>query len=131
MTDTDQNNFIGTVLLIEDDLMLTRLYEEKFSIEGFRVLTAHDGESGLEIALKEPVNIVLLDVSLPRASGLEILQKLRKTDKGKTLPVIILTNAVEVEGRRKAVKLGASEYLVKAMQTPEQVVNKAKEHMVN
>ncbi|QQS38904.1 response regulator [Candidatus Woesebacteria bacterium] len=129
MTDTDGRVYLATVLLIEDDLTLSRLYEEKFTIEAFKILVAHDGETGLKLAQNEDINLILLDVGLPRESGLDVLEKLRATKKGRDIPVIILTNMVSQNDRRKAERLGAIEYLVKAMQTPETVVNKVREHL--
>lgn len=129
MTDQENKDYVARILLIEDDPMLSRLYEEKFAIDGFKIFVANDGETGLEIALNEEIDLVLLDMGLPRTSGLNVLEKLRSTKKGVDLPVIILTNVVNLDDRKRAERLGAIEYLVKAMQTPEQVVVKVQEHL--
>ena len=119
----------GVVLLVEDDVTLMRLYEEKFKIEGYKVLTAVNGESGLEMALNSQFDIMLLDLGLPKLSGLEVLKKFRDSPIGKEVPVIVLTNEVKEKDRSMAFAMNAKEYLVKAMQTPEQVVEKVKEHI--
>jgi CheY-like chemotaxis protein len=129
-TTTDQTQKPQKVIMIvEDDPVLLKMYTEKFSFEGFSVINAKDGEEALEIALSQPIDIILLDIMLPRMSGTDFLQKFRESPKGKTLPVVALTNLAEDEERQKAIKLGVKEYLVKAMQTPEQVVEKVKKYL--
>jgi DNA-binding response OmpR family regulator len=117
------------ILLVEDDPVLSRMYSEKFRNEGFSVLTAYDGEAGYIKAIEEDVDMVLLDIMLPKLSGTDLLAKLRQTAKGQTLPVIALTNLAEKEEQEKAISLGVKEYLVKAMQTPEKVVETVKKYL--
>lgn len=117
------------ILVVEDDPILTKMYREKFSSEGFKVLSAADGETGLEMALAEKVDIILLDVMLPRMSGIDLLKKLRDHEKGKSTLVIILTNLADPQEKERAVTLGVKDYLVKAMQNPGKVVNTVKERM--
>ncbi|KKR30620.1 hypothetical protein A2715_00340 [Candidatus Woesebacteria bacterium RIFCSPHIGHO2_01_FULL_39_32] len=117
------------ILIVEDDPVLLKMYTEKFSFEGFKVLNAKDGEEALTMALAEPIDIILLDIMLPRMSGTDFLEKFRESTKGKNLPVVALTNLAEDTERQKAMKLGVKEYLVKAMQTPEQVVEKIKKYI--
>lgn len=117
------------ILIVEDDPILLKMYTEKFTFEGFTVLNAKDGQEALDKATKENMDIILLDIMLPRMSGTDFLEKFKATAKGKDIPVIALTNLAEEEERLKAIKLGVKEYLVKAMQTPEQVVEKVKKHV--
>jgi CheY-like chemotaxis protein len=118
-----------TILLVEDDPVLLKMYVEKFTFEGFQVVTAKDGEEALESIDNQTLDIILLDIMLPKMSGTDFLEKLRQTPKGKNIPVIILTNLAEDEEKEKAKKYEVKEYLVKAMQTPEQVVEKIKKHL--
>ena len=120
---------LQVILIVEDDPVLLKMYTEKFSFEGFKVLNAKDGEEALKMALSEPIDIILLDIMLPRMSGTDFLEKFRESTKGKDLPVVALTNLTEESERQKALKLGVKEYLVKAMQTPEQVVEKIKKYL--
>ena len=117
------------VLIVEDDLVLSKMYEEKFKLEGFSVLIARDGGEGYQLALNEKIDCILLDLMLPRVSGFEMLERLSEDEDAKKIPVIALTNLAERDEREKVLKLGAREYLVKAMQTPEQVVNKIKDYL--
>jgi len=120
---------IPTILIVEDDPVLAKMYSEKFKFEGFNVIIAANGEDGLKLSLSEKVDMILLDLMLPRLSGTELLTKLRSTPGGKSIKVIVLTNLAEQEEKDKVVSLGALEYLIKAMQTPEEVVHKVKEHL--
>lgn len=122
---------LKTILLVEDDPVLLKMYVEKFTFEGYKVLTAKDGEEALQSTGSQTPDIVLLDIMLPRMSGTDFLEKLRQTPKGKNVPVVVLTNLAEDEEKEKAKKFDVKEYLVKAMQTPEQVVEKIKKYLSN
>lgn len=117
------------ILIVEDDPILLRMYSEKLGFEGYQVMSAKDGEEALKVAIESRPAMVLLDIMLPRMSGTDFLERLRQNPEGKNIPVIALTNLAEEEERQKAIKLGVKEYLVKAMQTPEQVVEKIKKYL--
>ncbi len=118
-----------TILLIEDDLMLSNMYVEKFTLEGFRVLTSRNGEDGVRIAKEERPDLILLDLILPRLSGIDVLVLLNQDSNTKKIPVLVLTNVAEQNQSKKALKFGAKEYLVKAMYTPEEIVAKVKRYL--
>ncbi|KKQ26351.1 MAG: Phosphate regulon transcriptional regulatory protein PhoB [Candidatus Woesebacteria bacterium GW2011_GWA1_37_8] len=120
---------VATILIVEDDPVLLKMYSEKFTFEGFSVLNARDGEEALKVATTQKANIILLDIMLPKMSGTDFLEKFRNTPNGKTTPVLALTNLAEEAEKQKALGLGVKEYLVKAMQTPEQVVEKVKKYI--
>ncbi len=128
-----ENSFPGeqkkVVFIVEDDPVLLKMYTEKFTFEGFKVLNARDGEEALKIATSEKVDVILLDIMLPRMSGTDFLEKLRQTPEGKEIPVVALTNLAEEDERQKALKLGVEQYLVKAMKTPEEVVETVKNYL--
>jgi two-component system phosphate regulon response regulator PhoB len=117
------------ILIVEDDPVLLKMYSEKLGFEGFKVLNAKDGEEALSVSESEPLNIILLDIMLPRMSGTDFLEKFRLTPKGKDVPVVALTNLAEDAEKQRALRLGVKEYLVKAMQTPEQVVQTIKKYI--
>lgn len=117
------------VLIVEDDPLLLKMYCEKFTVEGFQVIGARDGEEAIEIVRKVHPDCVLLDMSLPKKNGLEFLDQIKKM--GVTTPILTLSNIADHGKRSEAIKLGIREYLIKAMLTPEQVVLKVKHHMTN
>lgn len=124
-----ETNSSPIILLIEDDHILSRMYTEKFKHDGIRVLNAYDGEVGLRLALEQKVDLILLDIMLPKLSGTDLLARLRQDSRGKDIPVVALTNLAEKKEKERALQYGVKEYLIKAMQTPEQVVEKVKRHL--
>lgn len=122
-------NKIPSILIVEDDPVLSKMYTEKFKFEGFNVFTALNGEDGLQMAISQKIDMIILDLMLPRLSGSELLAKLRQNEKGKNVKVIALTNLAETEEKEKVLSLGALDYLIKAMQTPEEVVKKVKTYL--
>lgn len=117
------------ILIVEDDPVLLRMYTEKFTFEGFDVLNAKDGDEAFKVATTQKVDFILLDIMLPKMSGTDFLEKLRKTTEGRNIPVVAITNLAEEEERQRALKLGVQEYLVKAMKTPEEVVETVKKYL--
>lgn len=118
-----------TILLIEDDQILLRMYNKKFANEDFEVLVAADGEEGLKIleAASPKPNIILADVMLPKMNGFEFLEKCKQNEATKNIPVILLTNLGGGEyDREKGKTLGAADYLVKSEITPSQIISKVK-----
>jgi two-component system, OmpR family, response regulator len=99
------------ILVIEDEPGIVDFLERGLSAQGFQVISALDGDTGLERALAEEVDLVVLDMLLPGRRGLEVLQRLRE---GKpTLPVIVLTALGEVDDRVSGLDAGAADYLTK------------------
>jgi len=123
MTDSEK-----TILIIEDHAPVRLALVEKLTHEGLKTIEAKDGEEGLELALKEKPGVILLDIIMPRMSGMTMLEKLRKDAWGKTVPVIILTNLnPDDKIMREIVETEPVYYLVKADWKIEDVVNKVKE----
>ena len=117
------------ILIVEDDPLIIKMYQAKFSFEGFEVLVAEDGVQGLELAKSEVPDFMILDIMMPQLSGIDLLEKLRADSKGKNIPVIVLTNLSEKDEEQKALQLGAKEYLLKANFTPGEIVTKVKQHL--
>jgi len=117
-----------TVLIIEDDKVLVNMYNDKFTLSAFTVMTADDGQKGLDLAITQQPDLILLDLGLPKLNGEAVMESLRTTNWGKTVPIIILTN-LNVDGKilEAVTKYGPAYCLLKANTTPEEVVEKAKE----
>ena len=121
-----KNNDAIKILLIEDDPFLLSMYSIKFEAEGFIVVTADDGEKGLEIAKKENSDIILLDILMPKMNGFEVLEKLKADERTKEIPIILLTNLNQKDEIEKGLILGADDYLIKAHFMPSEVVTRIK-----
>ena len=114
------------ILFIEDESALQKTFEEVLKNEGYQLIPALDGESGLRSALKEKPNLILLDLILPKVHGFDVLKKLKENKETKHIPIIVLTNLEGIEEVEKAIELGATSYLVKAQYSLEEVVEKIK-----
>lgn len=115
------------ILLVEDDPFLIDIYTKKLKKEGFEVATVADGEKVLERVEKGEIDLLLLDIVLPKIDGWEILRKIKnKKLKNKNLRIIVLSNLGQKEEVEKGLKLGADKYLIKAHYTPSQVVEEIK-----
>ncbi|MFC1632646.1 response regulator transcription factor [Patescibacteria group bacterium] len=117
------------ILLIEDDSFLSSMYVTKLEISGFDVEAAEDGETGLEKVKSYSPDLVLLDIILPKMSGFEVLESIRKDDAYKDIPVIMLTNLSQRDDVERGLDLGAQDYLIKAHFTPSEVVTKIKKYL--
>jgi DNA-binding response OmpR family regulator len=118
-----------TILLIEDDPFLVNIYREKFENEGFKMIVAKDGEQGLELALKEKVDVIILDLLLPKLSGIDILNQLREKGRQKDTPIVVLTNLTQEKEAKESLQLGVKEYLIKANLTPGQLAEKIRKYL--
>jgi len=118
---------MAKLLLVEDDALLIRLYQKKFTKDGHTVVTARDGEEGMRLAKKENPDLILLDVMMPKVSGLQMLEQIKSDEKTRAVPVIILSNVSSEEQQEKAVELGAVAYIVKSNNDPIAVAAKINE----
>ncbi len=115
-----------TILIVEDDEFFRGLITKKLSGEGFSVLSAPDGEKGIEKIREESPDLVLLDLLLPNVDGFGVLSKMKENPATNKIPVIILSNLGQAEDIEKATKLGANDFLVKAQFTAEEIIEKIK-----
>jgi two-component system phosphate regulon response regulator PhoB len=117
------------IVMVEDDKMLSNMYQTKLKQEGYNVFVAEDGSAGLETAIREKPDLVLLDVILPQLDGFTVLQEMRLNSNLKKIPILMLTNLGTTEDKEKAEKFGATDYLVKANLTPGQVSEMIKKYL--
>lgn len=119
------------VLVVEDDSALQRVLCDKLSQEGFLALKAGDGMEGLEVALKNHPDLILLDIVMPKMDGMEMLAKLRVDDWGKNAPVMLLTNLNDPEKMSNSLAQDVHEYLVKTDWTLENLIEEIKKKLWN
>ncbi|MBI4653236.1 response regulator [Candidatus Kuenenbacteria bacterium] len=118
-----------TILIIEDEISLQNILKKRLERENFLVLEAKNGEEGLDIALRERPDLILLDIIMPVMDGLTMLKKLRENGWGKNVMVILLTNLSDNEKIAEAVVHGTYDYLVKSDWKIEDVVAKIREKL--
>jgi len=115
------------VLIVEDEKMLGDALELKFKHEGFIVLRAENGQVGLDVTQKEHPDIILLDLMMPVMDGKTMLRLLRDIPEFKTLPVLVLTNAGDVDNIRETqMYYGATDFLIKSNVKAEDISNRVK-----
>lgn len=102
---------MAKILIVEDEPNMVSGLRDNFQFEGYEVLTAADGVAGLQTALNESPDIVLLDVMMPRMSGLEVCKQLKS--KKPSLPVIMLTARGQEVDKVVGLELGADDYVTK------------------
>ena len=105
------------LLIIEDELPMRTALSDALAAEGYRVLTAADGQAGLDRAVAEKPDLILLDLMMPRLDGFALCAELRRL--GHALPVLMLTAKGQIEDRVKGLDVGADDYLVKPFSTEE------------
>jgi len=108
---------VERILIIEDELPMRTALQDVLAGEGYRVLTASDGESGLRRALAEKPDLILLDIMMPKLDGFTLCAELRRLSN--SVPILMLTAKGQVEDRVTGLDAGADDYLVKPFSTEE------------
>ena len=104
----------GKILIIEDDVVLARMYSKKFEYDGYEVVAAYSGGEGLTAAPREKPDCILLDIMMPGVDGFLVIKTLKQAPETRDIPIIILTNLGTSEiFIEEAKRLGIKDYLVK------------------
>lgn len=111
------------ILMIEDDSIVASIYKNKFKTEGYHVLLAADGETGLQMVATEHPALVVVDLMLPRMNGVEVIRKIRSSPASKETPIIVFSNSYVTSLIQAAWDAGADNCLTKATCTPKQLLD--------
>ncbi len=112
-----------TILVVEDEAPMRRIIADRLEVEGFDVEVAKDGEAGLAAALEKHPDLIILDLSMPQAGGLELMEKLREDQWGKRVPIILYTNlSPDDEILKEVTKDRPSYYMMKTEHGIDQVI---------
>jgi DNA-binding response OmpR family regulator len=103
----------ATILVVEDDPVILRLLEVNFELEGFRVLLARDGAEGIEVARAEQPDLVVSDIMMPRASGLELVAALKGDPATAAIPIVLLSAKAQTGDLKAGIDAGADDYVTK------------------
>ncbi len=110
------------ILIVEDDQIVANIYRNKFSVDGFQVEIALDGQMGLEMVHSFRPDAVIMDLMLPKLTGVELMKRIRSEADFQHLPVIVFSNTYLTNMVQEAWKAGATKCLSKANCTPKQVI---------
>ena len=118
---------MARILIVEDDPLISRMYQTVFQFEGYDVDMGRNGEEGLAKLEKYIPTLILLDIMMPKMSGIEFLKEMKKSPQMKNIPVVVLTNLSGMKDAEAALELGAVKYIVKSQNKPRQIVAQVKE----
>lgn len=104
---------MAKILIVEDDPTTVQLIEFLLKKNNFEVLIAYDGEEALQIAKKEKLDLILMDVMMPKMDGIEAIEKLKKDENTRDIPIIILSALGQEMDVMRGLQAGASSYIVK------------------
>jgi len=107
------------VLVVDDDLVQIKLVETILSDEGYDVLSSTEADEGLQLAMTESPDIILLDVMMPIINGYNFCKLLKQEEKQKDIAIVMVTARDEIEDIKIGLKMGANAYLTKPINTKE------------
>lgn len=105
------------ILIIDDDKIFSKILRDGLVAGGqgkYEVVTAFDGEEGFESAMREKPDLIMLDLMMPKVTGIEFLKKLRAEEWGQDVPVIVETQLSDLEKMSEGVELGVRGYIIKS-----------------
>jgi len=114
---------MSKIAIVEDDQAIREMYRIKFEAEGHKVVVAENGKRGMEVIEATKPDIILLDLMMPEMTGDQMLAEMRKTDWGKDIKVVVLTNVTKEEASKDLETLKVEDYIIKAFYTPQQVID--------
>lgn len=119
------------VLIVEDELPFQEIYRDILESEGYEVKVAENGEVAIEFLEYNTPDLVLLDIILPKQSGLDVLRHLREATNTKNTPVVVYSVIDDREQIDRALKLGANDFTIKGQTSAYEVLEKVNELMGN
>lgn len=120
---------MAKVLIIEDEEVLLNLLRKKLSQEGYQVDVANDGEAGLSKLKAGGIDLILLDIIMPKMGGFEVMEEAQKDEELKKIPIIVISNSGQPVELARAKELGAKDWLIKAEFDPQEVIDKVKKQI--
>ena len=115
------------ILVVDDEKILAKAIAEKCGRENFDTAVAYDGNEALAEMRRERPDLVILDLVMPKKSGIDALAEMKKDEDLKDIPVIVVSNLGSDEDIKKALKLGATDYFVKSQHPINEIIDHIKE----
>jgi DNA-binding response OmpR family regulator len=116
-----------TILILEDEDTLVKSLHQKFSQEGFEVISAQNGQDGWDLLQKHSIDLVLVDIVMPEKDGLWFVEKLNQDDRFLYIPIIVLTNLTQGEKIETIAAKGVKKIFIKTQTSLEEIENFVKE----
>jgi DNA-binding response OmpR family regulator len=121
---------VKKILVVDDEKDLRDALRIKLEATGYQVVEAIDGEDGLRKAEEEKPDLILLDITMPKMNGHQVLNQLRQTPWGLRIHVLILTNADDPLNIAQGIGLHSDDYIIKSQTSLEDIVKKVKQHLL-
>jgi two-component system KDP operon response regulator KdpE len=128
---TKEKKLNKNILIVEDDNSLRLVLKDKLNSEGFNVFEAENGEIGLDMALRNHPDLIILDIIMPKMDGNTMLERLREDAWGKSAKVVVLTNLDSLTDVAKIMVHNAFEYFIKSDIKVEDLVSRIKEKILD
>ena|SRR5437868_1250072 len=117
------------LLIVEDDFYIRDLYKIEAKNKGYVVYEAADGEEALSITKVSKPDIILLDLMLPKITGIDVLKTIKSWDEFKDIPIVLFTNVSDQSTQDQARQAGATDYLLKVGHTPSEIIDILGQHV--
>ena len=117
----------GTILIIEDNQDFVRIYGDRLAFADYMVMSAADGNEGLAKAREQQPDLVITDLNMPNKDGFAVIEEMRRDEKLKDTPILVMSVFDAPEQLARTRELGANGYVIKGTETPNAVVAKVEE----
>lgn len=114
------------ILIIDDEKFHLEMYKDRFEKAEYQVLTAANGQLGLELAKKEKPDLVIVDILMPTMDGYEVIEKMKKDEQTSKIHIVALSNLAQDNEIKKGLNLGADDYIIKTDITPTELIERVK-----
>lgn len=119
------------LLIVEDDEQYAKIYSHKFSLSGYEVEIAENGEVALEKMAKAKPDLALVDLMMPKMDGFQLMEHMKSDSKLKDIPIIVLTNLSTPDGTERVLEHGVYSVMIKSDNDPDAILQKANEVLGN
>jgi len=117
------------ILIVEDEKILQDLLSKRLIQEGYEVFQTYNGQEAMDLMKKSRPDLILLDIIMPKMGGFEMMAEMKKDQKLKDIPIIVISNSGQPVELDKAKELGASDWLIKTEFDPQEVIEKIKKYL--
>jgi DNA-binding NtrC family response regulator len=112
----EEKTAVGTILIVDDELLIRDLLYDHFHAKGYRILTAEDGPKALEAARAESLDAMIIDIRMPGMDGIQLIEEVRKFNED--VPIVLMTGYPSFDSAVRALRKRVYDYVVKPFQVP-------------
>jgi len=117
------------VLIVEDDVQISKVYEIQLAKEGFLTVTAHNGDDAIKLLVEEKPDLAIFDLMIPKKDGFELLEEIKNEHPDIKIPIVVISNLGQEDDKARAISLGATAYFVKTDHPIQEIMAKIKGYL--